>query len=929
MEVNKNLMVTPNRRIHVILDDPEYGVLEPSLGEHWIAEQIGPHDQADVSRSSHGATCIFRSRLGWELSQFNTYSRARETTEGQSWALGAADLDVAPNHGLLNAFVQTPGGGYSGDVAANGDLFYKKQVPTGGSLEQRLTTDQTDFPGPDIAADNAPLDRVLASKIEHNHLTQSGLVFTVAASGPNVGITDSIGVAYFTGPAGIRRRFVGYGQYALKFSTNGDCALYERGEGIFDPTDLSTITIDWWLSKVWRSAPDSVGLNSLIRIEVDLISEATGPASMQTTSGSMIRFTTSTPEAQDHHRGQQNITQFHGQKAPTNSVAMYEVPFTKDIQFTPTHTPGLVLPEKIRLDSRRTHRPLVRIEKKVFETEGQFDCRPFDVGFLPAGITNNPLLITWSGVVPPGCTIDVKLCYYDSVGAVVLVTDYAGYAPPARGRHYDLVVGIQYYFCRVFLTGPGTCTPLLNEISALRSQFNSLTGDNANRFEIDVHNFAALEADRYTSPVLPMSVGETVTIDDVEGNSSASQATIVVQDLVGHLTRLDTRGILPVRIETEYDGSDDTLRSVLFRGSVRGPRHKNNLVHPLANGTGVYGMGWKTRYLTATGMRAQLEERSFQARRKNWAADPYDLDANGNARPYKVTKAIRIILGWLGVPDEMIDIPDLPIRFHPAPSISLLLQPMTNLIEQAEEYALEWLGRRLFPDEGAGTRGIWKLVAPNVAPYNYLAHFITTTTQDAGKLHFFLPSYGVSVDDGAQYCPIEGGSLEPYNQPLEGNMLSITANGEFAGGESRLTKIFYNFKSFNFRNLATTHPNYPSIDHPDYRTSIVPIYIVDASLSVPGDEEATAAALTIVGMRVFSVACFTKRIITFRAPLLLVQDESDPYHETGRPPRKLRYYDAVTVDGSTFLVKKVDVDIRHDGVQMARYRLEAPREFFL
>lgn len=946
-KVNKNLMVTPGRKVHVILDDPEYGIVEPSIGEHWVAEQIGPWDQATISKNDGRLSCVFRSGMGWELNQYNTYADAQETTEGQTWALGAAELDVAPNHGLLSAFVQTPDGGYSGDVAASGGLFYKKQVPSGSGLEQRLSADQTAFPGPDVAKDRAPLDRILASKFEHNHLDQGGLVFTMHATGPTVGITDSIGVAYFTGPAGIRRRFVGYGQYALKFSTNGDCLLYERGEGLFSPTDedLGPVTVDWWFSKVWRFAPNSVGLNSIIRIEVDLILEATGPASMQTTSGSVLRFTTSTPEAQNHHRGQTQVTQYYGQKPPENQVAMYQVPFTKRVDFVSDHAPGLVLPEKIRMDARRTHRPMLRIETKRYEIEGYIDCRPFDVGFLPVGITHNPLLLTWNGSVPPKCSIDAQLWYYNDDGVPQAVSPYSepDFPTPIRAHYYDLLPNIQYYFVRVYFAGPELAdpentTPLLTSISAIRNPFNSLQGSDANRFEVDVHNFASLVPDRYTAPVLPKSAGEIVTISDAEMNSSANQATVIVQDMVGHLTRLDTRGILPIRIETQYDSADETKRCVLFRGTVRGPRHKNNLVHPVfpkvlgvPTRTEVYGHKWKTRYLTATGMRAQLQERAFQSRRADWSADPNDRDADGNSRPYKVTKVIRIMLGWMGVPPEMIDIPDLPIRFHPGPSANMQLQPFADLIEQAEEYALEWLGRRLFPDESAGPLGIWRLVEPNIAPYNYLAHFVTTTQQDAGKLHFFLPSYGVSVDDGAQICPIEGGTLEPYNQPLEGNMLSISSSGEFAGAQTRLTKIFYNFKSFNFRNLSVGHANYPDINHPDFRTSIIPIYIVDPTLAVSGDEEASEAALTMVGIRVFSVACFTKRLITFRAPLLLVYDESDPHHSLalGKPPRKLRYYDAVTVDGSTFLVKKVDVSIQHDGMQMATYKLEAPREFFL
>jgi hypothetical protein len=208
-----------------------------------------------------------------------------------------------------------------------------------------------------------------------------------------------------------------------------------------------------------------------------------------------------------------------------------------------------------------------------------------------------------------------------------------------------------------------------------------------------------------------------------------------------------------------------------------------------------------------------------------------------------------------------------------------------------------------------------------VAPYTNLAHF-TTDGPGAGKLASSLASYSVAKDTAF----IQHGTLVASVKPPEGNLVIVTGTGyigEDAGVAARLTQYAINVRSYNFLGLASGHPKYPQADNnPDYLPHIAPIVVIDPGLTTPD-------AVNWVTRRVFEIACFGRKRLSFVAPLLLINDPDDA--ELAGPPtryRPLRYYDPVTVDGSQYLVLKCTPDYSRDRAQWAHYELEAPREQF-
>lgn len=859
---------TPGRRTVVRLNKFLPVVISPMVAIGRDSQEMAADKSAQQSHVEYVPAIGFRLKdhlLNPQESWEKAYGRI----------LDASNSSVAPNHSML-AYNRTYGD--TGLVYAGADsqsaFMFQKQVPAGGSWEQRLSADETSYAGPtDTTWITTNLDRVLVSNASHE--PNDGISTHIWLPQGRAAGLGAYAQIYFCGPAGGNGDGVGIGQYCLRVAGGGRALLFEKLTGgtwlkrkEFDLIPLSENSTGIALTILSDAALDAAGhwVGSTIAFIAAAGDSALG-SKLSLASTLIETLTTSALAAISKH------------------TSTYRVP--KQVAANTALAP-------IRLDVRRDARAIFGVSQSTYELSGTIVDASFVLPTKPVGAAKFKL--DWFGDRPAGTSIVVKL-YDDSTGAEVTPAT-TSYYPEGQVLEYSVPASkSQHYHVKFEMAGDGTKTPTLSRWQFYRPSI--------------VETPAATEVlfadDRVSGATLPTMFHVRTSISGPSEQIGTDSAQVTVADLTGQAIPARWRTGTPIDVEV-WDTSGNLI-STIFHG-VTGPTTvdkvgRDGRLYPTVDAT-------RITYDVA-GEWTRLSRRLSPAR-----LTFYDDAAK---LPMKVTDAIAILLGAAGYDVAQVDVPDLPIRMwgDTGQPNDLMVEPSVPLGPIIQQLCEDYFGATLAWDPNAGSMdGMWRFIRKASAPFNVLMRFHIAHPGALKIVHSF-GSYPIT--NNALGHPISPnyviGQPKTRYEPAEGNCVSVFGGGNGEDGNRvRLARTLYNVASYNAMGLAPAHANYPNPDSPDYLGECVQIEVYDGTLN-------TQEAVDWVARRVFDAACFGREYVTIDAPLRFVVDLEDPYQVRARP---LRFGDVVELeqpDGSwvKYAVARVSPAYENDNAQRATYEL--------
>jgi len=372
---------------------------------------------------------------------------------------------------------------------------------------------------------------------------------------------------------------------------------------------------------------------------------------------------------------------------------------------------------------------------------------------------------------------------------------------------------------------------------------------------------------------------------------------------------LGIRDNIPIKITTTND-SGGTNTTTLFRGYTQGATQ----TIPGGVTSDPYKGNWKDYNVPCVGEWRRLADVLAPRR--------FTFFDRANDRPFKVTDAIRQLLS-IAYPDTMIDVPDRPITLFSVTNQQFIIEPGDSVLPVIVRLASEYLGGWLVFDENAGTYGMWRILEQKLPTYNNLVRF-RPDHAGTGIITTVDGAYGTDTVGSQTVLKtfIAHGITSTTERP-EGNCVAVfggaaqeSAASQGLNNSAMLVQVVYNVNSYNFLNLGSGDDGYPTpTANPDYLGYYAPIKVYDATLSTP-------EAVNWVARRVFQYACFGRKVLRFKAPLVLVTDSTDTEQVN---PRPLRFYDPVQVWNGTsydqYIVRDCSYTYTKDHIQMADYEL--------
>lgn len=575
--------------------------------------------------------------------------------------------------------------------------------------------------------------------------------------------------------------------------------------------------------------------------------------------------------------------------------------------------------QPVRLDIRRDLRLKLQVARQGYVTEGVIQDDAFSLPF-GAGVydTTKPIKLMWYGANFSSTAIVGRL--YNAATDAELTEVDSGTFANGGWRRYQFPAGVVAIYAKFTLTGDGTQTPMLRTYRVTRPAIRQPK--------------AGLN--------LECPTVQRVAIQGADRDPSTESARVQCSDLAYIAENpLRLRADYPVRIETQYDPSDPSIRSWLFTGRVREAKYRRK---GTVRTRGLAGSipqqypnaKWGSYDLVCVPEWEYLAEQLVQ---KGLDLSRGELtDVAGEQKPMRVTDAIKNLLEQAGYDRTgQIDVPTSDLRFFVAEKEALIIEPYSSIGQTCLTFARDYLGGYLVWDPNAsgdpssGYRGMWRLkyipsrksLGASGSGYRVLAAF----EFDVVALGHLAHSPASYPDGGSGTQPIKRtfvrkGSWDSEPYPPEFNKLRVTGVqtspsqgiAQLNGTQQLLTMDFVNPASTQF-------PGYPApvSTHPDYLGYIREAYYADPVLT-------SEQAVRWVGQRLSDLGMHGGVRATFEAPLLLIWDTSDPYQVAARP---LRFGDAITVDGSPFFIDHVQPDYASGGkggdrLQMALYSVFYP-----
>jgi hypothetical protein len=912
---------TPYRKTHIWIDDPEFVLGTPIFSMNRSKKEIGYNPEGTAVSDILPAGTPPSSNVqildsgAWTLTCLNdrtTY--IHERTDNYGAVLRASAWQLAPTVGEvprwrnpteLFGLVSAP------QVADSGDIFLIKQPTTNWDLT--LAADIASYGQPNLPTSNFDMDRIGVGNMLYQ--ADQGFLLRWSVPGTYLHTPDNILTFYFGGPA----QSNGQGQFCLTMYGDGFCELFEliQTDPIGDPGFYA-----WTSRDKWRYCEPHFISDTSHSMRIFPHVTASGNGSIEFRSGSGDH---NSPGASSNVTGKYNS----GESGRAHS---YQVTFPFGSMRTHCTGPGYV-----RYDVRRDLRAYVQVSTLQFFPTGLLVDKPFEVPFSGTGLVESggDLVMVWNSQEPDSSSV-VGTLWHALTGIPLTLTSsgdgYATFTPSA-----GIYGGISPFYFAQFAFNADVYTGAAPKLHSYRVYNNAVyTTTTTTPFEI-IH---------------PAGEKHSISITGGEADPSHETAAFVIEDTSGQrVYPFQLRARQNVRIETEYDPSDDMKRSILFQGNlIRGTGHKKGTVHDAAfPSINFYGYDF-----ACTGKWIRLQEAVFYSRIS--LNDPLASAAAGKPVQYKVTDFLRSAISWAGYPDSMIDVPDSAIRFTPLSSTdenNSVIEPFVKIMEFCVKAARDYLGwfwvwdaNCSVPTADPPTVGMWRCRPPNTAPYTNLATFYTFG--ESGKLTQYIPSRNDPPYAGyPQAGEIEGGTFNGYIRPPESTAVVVTGTGnilESARGQAKVTNWLIN----------------PDLNNPasaDMTGNFAPLAIVDLSIGPGCDSETAQNFINMLARREYDYACHAVPCAYFDGPLLLVTDPNDNFSAPGscfqfstdenvgpaiynnaspqpaytvvQNPRPLRYYDAVgTMDAqgnaAQWLVRNCNPEIKIDGHQHANYELEQP-----
>lgn len=855
----------PNRSTKVVFDEHLPSCINPAVYLERVASEMAKSKLAEKTNIE------YIDDIGWRLKSYQSDpSATQEKTAAASGILGLASWSSGAGLEEYNSFKKAPwtGVSYSGAVHASGSAVIQKRIGASDSWDGNLSGDALAYPAPDTGNDTSNMDRSLVLLSNHDPTDEIYLKFYVPA--PRMGVSGTLITLYFNGPAGDNGDDPGLGQYAIKFGGHGFAELFEL------------LTGGDWLKRhhfPWCSPLQISGGVHFIRLANDCKAVSGFPGTKVVCLPNSIGNGNLVIES----LLAQSVLAIQSPNNARKAGYIYDVPRADN-------NPSQQAP--LRVDIRRDVRAVVQISKAVYPTSGVLFDDIVSIDFFPTD--DNPFYVQAWGDIPTGTSLNVQL--YDGETGVELSGGATTYSSSyGIERSYTPNVRQRYYRVKVTFTSDSSASPTLKEWAIYRDPV------------FETPSIATVEGPAVTD-LVKYSV-QDISVSGPRKEAGQDGASFSFIDMPADVDRLKIRGGIPIKITTEYNEDGD--ESILFRG------------YTVTNDRGIGG-GYNNGFGDNTNLADKYSvtcdgewHRLYQAQvplRYSWRNA-----ATGEF--YTITTIIRSLLAH-AYPLSMIDVPEIDIKPFGNDPESMIMEPGTPIGDMVTKLASDYLGAFIVFDTNAGTDGMWRLLQAKSAPYIPQARFYRSAP--SGKIPHVVGGYGTSTS-GSQtvlhgYCE----NYRSWVEEPEGNMVTVfggasTASSSATGGTSRLTQVAVNTNSFNPFNLADSDPAYPDTEHPDYIGRLVPIQIIDSTLS-------TQSAVNWVCRRVFDYACHAREFVEFNGPLLLVTEDSDSYQTR---PRPLRVYDIVELeqdDGSflEYICVGCDPQYRKDNLQRAKYTLVRP-----
>lgn len=918
---------TPYRRTHLRLDTPDKVLVESPFCRSWFMDQISSGDD------SKAVNVHFLKEVGWEITPYQvSQSTTRERSEGILGVLApVADggiLQVGTGWvrrplfrkptDLPNALLDA-----NANLVEQGDYFIERTVGAGVNWDDHvLVADEAAFAQPDVGLNNyqgvpnIKSDRVAVANQSFG--PEADWVFRIDLTGNNRQNPDFVARFYFTGPPGYHQGRVvgpdtnannlrrgGTGQYGIMVGGDGRAFLCEKCGGLGDDG------LEWMVVWIFQYCPANMvsGRTHTFYIR-NSRKIGGGPDKIY------IR-------CENSSGGVQNLAMFgvtEKRAGPSLAVTetIYRVLGSSATSLVYPRPPGApsVRHSPPRVDVRRDSRPKFQVSRPRRPATGTLKSNPFSLPFWPGNST--PLRIIWVADIPAGCTLTVQ-AYDARTDAALATTSPTGDHIGEFFHDFNITFGMDYFYVKFTFTSEEPDHYLSPTLKAFRAQKDGrIVASTATEVDLVPHvpgstGVALGLLQRTFGPVL---------IQPAAGEPHQESGNTTVKDVIDSIDILRVRGQIPFILETEYDATP-AHRSVLMEGYARniqqsrkggkkGASRAGNAAYPAEE--------WKEYHLQLFGKWQRLSEQ-FSNVKWNWHWP--DPDGDG-VTPFKGTDAIRTMLGWCGLDDDQIDVPDSPIRLWISDNeMDLFMEPGDPIMEMILKICREYLNAAICWDGNAGAAGMMRLVRANRPPYRRLCRLVTGPQpgMPAGtRLVHNLAGYGNWTDTDARSIPqvVIRKNSPRRTEPPEANCVLVTgvSLGDWSSYK-RLSQWAINIKSFNFYSGADT----ADPEDADYLGYMKPLFVIDPGLN-------NARAVGWAARRLYDQACHAFVTESVSMPLVLVTDELDTLQ---RVPRRLQYYDAVAVgwdDDRTWLVRAPSIDYRKDFNQQQVLEIMRPMGVF-
>jgi len=864
------LGLTPYRKVWVRFDLAEYTLREPSFNLWRNANQIAiGHAGQALSNHWHFLAPNAIVCEPWQADPSNLHEKT--DTPGAIVNLSNwQTIDGVVERNTWKAPTDLTGVTVDSSVAATGDPFMQKTVTAGTTWSKSLTGDISAFGQYVMPNVNITIDRVALTHDPFPNNQAFNVRLVVPAMSPQS--LQVIGIFYFGGPVSGDSSL---GTFCLAFYGSGHMDLLEK----FDSGDGNGPNA-FHLRTRWQAFHNN-GAKQTIRCQIWPHFMANGSP--------VINFLTDKSAPQQGSSGSP-LTSYYGGGFEIDTHVYHIDPRSRPAM------PNLPVtgPAPARIDIRRDIRPPVQVSVLRHVYAALIVDDPFSVDFFPT--TNTPLRLYWQAYVPDGTAVDGALFDYVTGDELELLDSGDGF------KVYKVSVGQPYYFAEFSLTpsADGKLTPVFYGYKVVRDAWI----DSIAPGEQDVPNDAIIRQ---------------LSISGPDKDFTHETCSLTLDDPSANLSKINIRARVRTRIETEYDPSDSTKRSVLFDGFVdradarlKGWRGNQGLSQ--GGAAAVYpSPQWKEFACSFSGIWRRLREKLTMQRIMLGAGQDGVTDAQGVQQPYKVTDIARALIEQCGFAPSQIDVPDSPIRFYPGSDgggDETTIEPLAEIGDTVANMLHDYLGWFLVWDANAGASGMMRAIAPPPlqGPYTPLANF-TLDSAGAGKLQMRPESYGsigwYATQSGSSVSiptvAIRKKTFQTHVKPPEANAVHVTGTGLLLpskSGQYQLNQWAWNPLSYDFfvdGSGIPVHTADPT--SPDYLGEFIPLVVVNTSLS-------QQHSVDILTRRLYDVACHAQKWAMFDAPLPLVIDPNDPNQ---RVPRPLRYYDAVTIQNngvlSTWIVR--------------------------